>query len=319
MSNTCAFITGITGQDGSYLAEFLLEKGYKVVGLISRDHDIGDQNLCGFKEKLVLEEGDLLDKTSLERILRSHKPQEIYNLGGISFVPTSWKRPALTYDVNAIGVIRLLEIVRDELSQTRFFQATSAKIFGEEGDEAQTEETAFDPSDPYGVSKLAAHLSIRLFRKHFSLYLCSGILYNHESERRGLEFVTRKITNGVARIKMGQTKQLPLGNLEAKADWGYAPDYVEGMWLMLQQEKPDDYILATGELHSVREVCKVAFEYVGLNYRDFVTMDEKFYRPTPSKSFYGKPKKAEKVLGWKRKVGFKEMIERMVESDLKQL
>ncbi len=310
-----ALITGITGQDGSYLSQLLLSKHYSVVGMVSRDHDIGDQNIRDFRDKLILEYGDLLDKTSIEAIIVKHKPDEIYNLAGLTFVPASWERPALTYDVNAMGVLRILELIRDKCPKSRFFQATSSKIFGNSKQEEQTEKTAYQPEDPYAVSKLAAHLSIDVFRRYFAIYAVSGILYNHESERRGPEFVTRKITLGAAKIKLGLENSLALGNLDAQADWGYAPDYVKGMWLMLQQEKADDYILATGQLHTVREVCEIAFGELGLDYRKFVTMDEQLYRPASKKNYYGCPKKAEETLGWQREVSFKDMIKLMVNHD----
>jgi GDPmannose 4,6-dehydratase len=314
-----ALITGITGQDGSYLSQFLLEKGYKVVGMVSDTNDIGDQNILDIKDRLILETGDLLDKKSLEIIIKKYLPDEIYNLAGISFIPTSWDKPALTYDVNALGPMRILEIIRDSSPNTHFFQATSAKIFGSSENQVQDEKTPYNPEDPYGVSKLAAHLAVKLFRSHFNLFLCSGILFNHESEKRGPEFVTRKITQGVAKIKLNLEQKLPLGNLDSQVDWGYAPDYVEAIWLMLQQDKPNDYILATGQLHSVREVCEIAFSYLGLEYQNFVTMDEKFYRPQPAKAYSGNPKKARSLLGWQPKTNFKQMIEKMVDYDLSLL
>jgi len=314
-----AFITGITGQDGSYLAEFLLEKGYKVVGLVSETHDIGNQNIKNFQHKLVLEVGDLLDKSSLEKIISAHKPDEIYNLGGITFVPTSWEKPVLTNDVNALGPLRLLEIIRDNYPKIKFYQATSAKIFGDPKEVPQTEKTPVNPTDPYSVSKVCAHFLTQLFRRQFGLFTCSGILYNHESERRGPEFVTRKITQTAAKIKLGLEKKLVLGNLDAKQDWGYAPDYVEAMWLMLQQKRADDYVVATGELHSVADVCKVAFGVLGLDYKKFVEVDKKLFRQSEAKALVGDASKAQKVLGWQSKTKFEEMIKKMVLFDVKLL
>ncbi|NMB56443.1 GDP-mannose 4,6-dehydratase [Candidatus Beckwithbacteria bacterium] len=314
-----AFITGITGQDGSYLAELLLAKNYQVVGMVSAKNDIGKQNIADLENDLVLVEGDLLDKNSLEKIILKYEPDEIYNLAGISFIPTSWEKPILTYDINAMGVVRILEIIRDNHLNSRFFQASSARMFGESEEEKQTEETKFNPKDPYAISKLAAHLNVGLFRKHFGIFACCGILFNHESEKRGEEFVTRKISLGAVKIKLGLQKQLALGNLDAVADWGYAPDYVQGMWLILQQEKADDYILATGELHSVRQICEIAFAKLGLDYKDYVVRDEQFYREKPAKNYYGDSSKAQKILNWKRAVDFEMMIEKMVDYDLKKL
>ncbi len=298
-----AFITGVTGQDGSYLAELLLEKGYKVVGLVSQKHNIGDQNIEHFKNKLILESGDLLDQKSLERIIKKYKPQEIYNLAGITFVPQSWEKPELTFNINALGVARLLELIRDFCSKARFYQATSAKIF--------------DNDTPYAVSKTAAHFLVQNFRSHFNLFACSGILYNHESERRGSEFVTRKISLAAAKIKLGQQGKLQLGNIKAQQDWGYAPDYVLAMWLMLQQKKADDYIVATGQLHSVEDVCQIAFSALGLDWQDYVEYDKSLVRKEEASNFYGDYSRAQKVLGWQPQVSFKQMIEKMVASDLK--
>lgn len=311
-----AFITGITGQDGSYLAELLLAKGYKVVGLVSQKHDIGDQNIIGFKKKLTLEVGDLLDKASLAKIIRKHKPNEIYNLGGITFIPTSWEKPVLTNDVNTLGPLRILEIIRDEFPKTKFYQATSAKIFGEPQESPQSEKTPVNPVDPYSVSKTCAHFLTQIFRQQFALFACSGILYNHESERRGPEFVTRKITQTAVKIKHGLEKELKLGNIKAKQDWGYAPDYVEAMWLMLQQEKADDYIIATGKLYSVEKVCRIAFDMLGLNYREYVKVDKALFRKVEGKALIGDASKARKVFGWRPKTSFEEMIKKMVKHDL---
>jgi len=313
-----AFITGITGQDGSYLAEFLLEKGYKVVGLVSKKNDIGDHNITSFKDKLVLETGDLLDKTSLKRIIKKHQPDEVYNLGGITFVPLSWEKPILVHDVNTQGPLRILEIIRDDWPKTKFYQATSAKIFGNPQEAPQTEKTPVNPLDPYSVSKTCAHFLIQVFRSQFNLFACSGIMYNHESERRGPEFVTRKITQTAVKIKLGLEKELVLGNLQAKQDWGYAPDYVEAMWLMLNYKKADDYLISTGKLHTVEDVCKEAFSVLGLDYRKYIKVDKKFFRKVEAKALVGDASYAKKVLGWKPKTSFKEMIKKMAKDDLKK-
>ena len=316
MSKT-ALIIGITGQDGSYLSQLLLDKHYRVVGMISGKNDIGDQNIAEFKDKLVLAEGDLLDQNSIDQLIKTYLPDEIYNLGGITFVPTSWDKPVLTHDVNALGPLRILQAIRNLSPKSRFFQASSAKIFGQSKEEKQTEQTEYNPKDPYGVSKLSAHLNTQMFRQQFGIFACCGIMYNHESPRRGPEFVTRKITQGAVRIKSGLADKLALGNLDAKADWGWAPDYVEAMWLMLQQNKADDFILASGEIHTVREVCQIAFNKLGLDYQKFVTINKEFYRPASKKIYYGDPDKAIKLLGWQKRVGFKEMIEKMIDYDLK--
>jgi len=313
-----AFITGITGQDGSYLAEFLLEEGYKVVGLVSRKNDIGDDNITSFKDKLVLEAGDLLDKASLKKIIKKHQPDEIYNLGGITFVPLSWEKPILVHDVNTQGPLRILEIIRDDWPKAKFYQATSAKIFGNPLEAPQTEKTPVNPLDPYSVSKACAHFLTQVFRNQFNLFACSGILYNHESERRGPEFVTRKITQTAVKIKLGLEKKLVLGNLQAKQDWGYAPDYVEAMWLILNCKKADDYLIATGKLHTVEDVCKEAFSVLGLDYRKHIKVDKKLFRKVEAKALVGDASYAKKVLGWKPKTSFKEMIKKMVKHDLKK-
>jgi GDPmannose 4,6-dehydratase len=312
-----AFITGITGQDGSYLAELLLGKRYQVVGLVSPKHNIGFENINHFKNKLALEEGDLLDKNSLQSIIKKYKPDEIYNLGGLTFAPASWDKPTLTLDINTLGVARLLEIIKKDFNQTRFYQATSAKIFGIPTQTPQTESTPPHPIDPYSISKTAAHRLVKNMRQQFNLFAVSGILYNHESERRGVEFVTRKITHTAAKIKLGIEDELKLGNLEATQDWGYAPDYVKAMWLMLQNQKPIDYIIASGQLHSVKDVCKVAFSHLGLDYQDFVKIDQKFFRKTESQLILGDSTKAKKELSWQPEVSFEDMIIKMVKNDLK--
>jgi GDPmannose 4,6-dehydratase len=313
-----AFITGITGQDGSYLAELLLSKGYKVVGLVYKDK-LGITNIDHIKNKLILARGSLDSFDSLKKILLKHKPDEVYNLGGITFVPTSWEKPALTYDVNSLGLVRILEVVRDHLPKTRLYQASTAKIFGNPVVDPQTELTPIEPTDPYAVSKACAHFTIKNFRSHFQLFAVSGILYNHESERRGEEFVTRKITMGAAKIKLGLAKKLALGNINAKQDWGYAPDYVEAMWLMLQQDKPDDYIIATGKLHTVRKVCEIAFSELDLDWQDYVVKDPRFFRKEIPRALCGNPDKAEKKLNWQPKTSFSDMIKKMVRYDLAKL
>ena len=314
-----AFITGITGQDGSYLAEFLLKKNYQVIGLISNKHNIGWQNIESFQDQLILEPGDLLDKNSLEKIIKKFKPAEIYNLAGLTFVPASWDNPTLSLDINTLGTSRLLEAIRDFSPQTKFYQATSAKIFGLPKESPQTENTPLNPVDPYSVSKAASHYLVRDFRNHFQLFAVSGILYNHESERRGEEFVTRKISSTAAKIKLGLADKLTLGSLDSQQDWGYAPDYVEAMWLMLQQTKPDDYIIASGKLHSVKDVCAIAFSHLKLDYKKFVETDKKFVRKTEALAPVGDASKAQKILHWQPKVDFKTMIINMVENDLQLL
>lgn len=314
-----ALITGITGQDGSYLAEFLLNKGYQVVGLVSTKNDIGEENIKDFKDKLVVEEGDLLIKKSLERIILKYRPDEIYNLGGITFIPTSWEKPVLVHDVNSQGALRILEIIRDDLKEAKFYQATSAKIFGNPEEVPQTEETPVKPNGPYGVSKACAHFLTQVFRKQFGIFAVSGILYNHESERRGVEFVTRKITQTAVKIKLGMEKKLALGNIKARQDWGYAPDYVEAMWLMISQKKADDYIIATGKLHSVEDVCRTAFSVLGLDYRKYIKVDKKLFRKTEAKALVGNAQKAAEVLHWHPRTSFKQMIEKMVRFDLAKM
>ena len=318
MSKT-AFITGITGQDGSYLAELLLQKGYRVFGLVSNKYNIGFGNIEGIKDKVELLQGDLLDQKSLAKALKQAKPDEIYNLAGFTFVPASWDDPSLVFSINAWGVSHMLMLIRNMLPQARFYQATSAKIFGRPITSPQTEETPLNPVDPYSVSKAAAHYLVRSFREHFKLFAVSGILYNHESERRGEEFVTRKISLTAARISKGLEKELVLGDLSARQDWGYAPDYVEAMWLMLQADKPDDYIIATGQLHSVEEVCAIAFEHLGLDYHKFVKTDKTLFRQSEAKEPVGDASRAKKELGWEPKTSFKEMIIKMVKHDLQLL
>lgn len=313
-----ALITGITGQDGSYLAEFLLAKGYRVVGMVYSDK-LGTTNIDHIRSKLVLAKGDLADFDSLKTVLVKHQPDEIYNLGGITFVPTSWEKPVLTNNINALGPLRILTIMRDSLPKAKFYQASTAKIFGNPKENPQNETTAILPTDPYGVSKACAHLTVQNWRSHFGLFAVSGILYNHESERRGEDFVTRKITIGAAKIKLELADKLALGNIETKQDWGYAPDYVKAMWLMLQAPKADDYIIATGRLHSVKDVCEAAFSELGLEWQKYVVRDQRFYRRETSRALYGDAGKAQKKLGWRPKVEFEEMIRKMVRYDYDML
>lgn len=314
-----AFITGITGQDGSYLSELLLEKQYKVVGLISSQYNIGFQNIEHLQEQLILEEGDLLDSASLEKIFSKHKPDEIYNLAGITFVPTSWEKPTLTLDINTLGFSRLLELVCHKFPKTKVFQASSSRMFGNPAETPQNESTQLKPQEPYSVSKVAAHYLLQVMRAHFDLFICSAIMYNHESERRGPEFVTRKITQTAAQIKLGQTDRLELGDLDASQDWGYAPDYVKAMWLMMQQDNPDDYILASGKSHTVRDICQIAFSHLGLNYKDYVQVNSEFVRKETVQTPCGDITKAQKVLNWQPDVSFEEMIKKMTDHDLKLL
>jgi len=313
-----ALITGITGQDGSYLAEFLLKKGYEVIGLVYSDK-LGSKNINSIKDKLILAKGNLADFDSLKKIILRYKPEEIYNLGGITFVPTSWQKPVLTNNINALGPLRILTIMRDYLPKAKFYQASTAKMFGDPKENPQTEKTTILPTDPYAISKATAHFMVKNFRSHFNLFCASGILYNHESERRGEEFVTRKITLGAVKIKLGLQDKLALGNLEAKQDWGYAPDYVKAMWLMLQPDKPDDYIIATGKLHSVRQVCEIAFSELGLDWKKYVVRDLKFYRKEVARALYGDASKAKKDLSWRPETSFSKMISMMVNHDLKLL
>ncbi len=314
-----ALITGITGQDGSFLAELLLKKGYQVVGLVSDKFSIGDENIKTIKDRIVLEQGDLLEEESLLRIINKHKPKEIYNLGGITFIPTSWEKPELTFQINSLGLLKLLKIMREVTPKTRLFQATSATIFGKPVKVPQDEATKVNPQTPYAVSKAAAHFLVQNFRHHFHLFACSGIMYNHESERRGVEFVTRKITLNAAKIKLGLAKKLILGNLKARVDWGYAPDYVKAMWLMLQQERADDFILATGKVHSVEDVCKIAFSHLDLNWKKYIRTDKSFYRKEEAVEFCGNISKAQKKLGWQPETDFSDMIRKMVDYDIKFL
>jgi GDPmannose 4,6-dehydratase len=321
MSQKTALITGITGQDGSYLAEFLLEQGYQVIGMVRRSSTVNFDRIAHLQEMEALEivQGDLLDQMSLIDILREWNPGEVYNLAAQSFVPTSWRQPVLTGEFTALGVTRVLDAIRIVNPEVRFYQASSSEMFGKVREVPQSENTPFYPRSPYGVAKVYGHWITVNYRESYKLFACSGILFNHESPRRGLEFVTHKVTYGVARIKLGLADELRLGNLEARRDWGYAGDYVRAMWLMLQQDEPDDYVVATGETHSVRRLCEVAFDCVGLNYKDYVVSDPKFYRPAEVDLLVGDATKAGEKLGWEPTVSFEALIQMMVEADLAAL
>ncbi len=314
-----ALITGITGQDGSYLAELLLSKGYRVVGMARRASTVTYERIHHLLDEITVIQGDLTDQGSLLAMLEEYEPDEVYNLAAQSFVPTSWNQPALTGDVTALGVTRMLEAIRFVNPKIRFYQASSSEMFGKVVEVPQKETTPFYPRSPYGVAKVYGHWITVNYRESFDLFAVSGILFNHESPRRGLEFVTRKISDGVARIKLGLARELRLGNLEARRDWGFAGDYVQAMWLMLQQEKPDNYVIGTGETHSVREFCETAFGHVGLDYNDFVIQDPRFYRPAEVDLLVADPSKAHAVLGWEPSIGFKELVIMMVEADLARL
>lgn len=314
-----ALITGITGQDGSYLAELLLEKDYKVYGLRRRTSTPIMDNIEHIKNEIEFIEGDLLDQGSLVNAIQISNPDEVYNLAAQSFVGSSWDQPSLTGQITGIGVTNLLEAVRSKRPEAKYYQASSSEMFGKVVETPQKETTPFYPRSPYGVAKVYGHWITVNYRESYDLYACSGILFNHESPRRGIEFVTRKVTNAVARIKLGLQNELRLGNLDAKRDWGFAGDYVKAMWLMLQQDKPEDYVIATGETHTVEELVKIAFEHVGLNWRDYVTIDPKFVRPAEVDLLLGDASKAKKELGWELKVSFDELVKMMVESDLKRL
>ena len=319
MTQRTALITGITGQDGSYLAEFLLEKGYRVVGMVRRTSTINFDRLQHFQDDIEIVQGDLLDQMSLVDILQDAQPDEVYNLAAQSFVPTSWKQPVLTGEFTALGVTRVLDAIRIVNPQIKFYQASSSEMFGKVQEVPQTEATPFYPRSPYGVAKVYGHWITINYRESYDLFACSGILFNHESPRRGIEFVTHKVTHAAARIKLGLQKEVRLGNLDSRRDWGYAGDYVRAMWLMLQQEQPEDYVISTGETHSVKELCQAAFGRVGLNWEDHVVVDQKFYRPAEVDLLIGNPAKARAKLGWKPTVSFEELIQMMVDADLKAI
>ena len=319
MKNKIAFITGITGQDGSYLAELLLEKGYKVYGMVRRASVDKYERIAHIMDRIELVQGDLLDQYSLISALKAARPTEVYNLAAQSFVPTSWAQPVLTSEFTAIGVTRMLESIRLVDPGMRFYQASSSEMYGKIRETPQTESTPFYPRSPYGVAKVYGHYITVNYRESYDLFAVSGILFNHESPRRGLEFVTRKVTNGVARIKLGLAKEIRLGNLDAKRDWGFAGDYVEAMWLMLQQSSPDDFVVATGETRTVRELVQIAFEHVGLDWERHVVIDPAFLRPAEVDLLIGDPAKAKRELGWEPKVSFEQMIRMMVDADVARL
>jgi GDPmannose 4,6-dehydratase len=314
-----ALITGLTGQDGSYLAELLLEKGYEVFGLVRRSSSGNVGRIGHLSDQVQIVSGDLLDQFSLMDAIASAQPDEIYNLASQSYVPISWTQPALTAEYTAIGVSRLLEAIRRGKPDAKLYQASSSEVFGQPDESPQNERTAFRPRNPYGVAKAYAHWMTINYRQQYNLYACCGITYTHESPRRGTEFVFRKITHGVARIKLGMDNELKLGNLDARRDWCYAKDAVYAMWLMLQQEKPDDYVIASGETRSVRELVECAFNYVGLNWQDYVSVDPAFYRPDEVVQLVGSIDKIQKNLNWKPQYSFEQLIELMVDYDLKQL
>jgi GDPmannose 4,6-dehydratase len=316
MSPPTALITGITGQDGSYLADFLLTRGYRVVGMVRRSSTENFERIEHLRGQVEICQADLLDQLSLINLLREARPREVYNLAAQSFVPTSWEQPVLTGEFTALGVTKLLEAVRLVDREIRFYQASSSEMFGKAQEVPQTERTPFYPRSPYGVAKVYGHWITVNYRESYGLFACSGILFNHESPRRGKEFVTRKVTDGVARIKRGLLEKLPLGNLEARRDWGYAGDYVEAMWRMLQQPAPDDYVIATGETHAVRELCEIAFARVGLDWEKHVLVDPKLVRPAEVDLLQGDAAKAKRVLGWQPRVSFRQLIEMMVDADM---
>lgn len=316
MAKKRALITGITGQDGSYLAELLLANDYEVLGMVRRSSTVTFERIAHIQDDLTIVQGDLLDQVSLIELLREFEPQEVYNLAAQSFVPTSFNQPVMTGEVTALGVTRLLDAIRIVNPEIRFYQASSSEMFGKVVEVPQTESTPFYPRSPYGVAKLYGHWITINYRESYDLHASSGILFNHESPRRGHEFVTRKISHAVARIKLGMQSELRLGNLDAQRDWGFAGDYVKAMWLMLQQDRPDDYVVSTDETHSVREFCEIAFGHVDLNWEDYVVVDEKFFRPAEVDLLIGSSKKASSQLGWSPQTTFQELVTMMVSADL---
>jgi GDPmannose 4,6-dehydratase len=314
-----ALITGVTGQDGSYLAEFLLGKGYRVVGMTRRSSTDTNERIAHLSDRLELIQGDLLDQASLVEALQAAAPQEVYNLAAQSFVPTSWNQPVLTGEFTGLGVTRMLEAVRQVNPAIRFYQASSSEMFGKVREVPQTESTPFHPRSPYGVAKTYGHFLTVNYRESYGLFAVSGILFNHESPRRGFEFVTRKVTDGAARIALGLATELPMGNLDAERDWGFAGDYVEAMWLMLQHEDRQDFVVATGVAHSVRDLCRIAFARVGLDYERHVVVDPALYRPSEVDHLLGDASKARTVLGWNPRVGFSDLVEMMVDADVARL
>jgi len=316
---TTALITGITGQDGSYLAELLLGKGYRVVGMVRRTSTVNYQRIGHIQDKIDIVHGDLLDQGSLFEIFETFRPDEVYNLGGQSNVQLSWSQAVLTADSTALGVTRLLDVMRQVVPSAKFYQASTSEIFGEADESPQNEHTRLNPRNPYGVAKVYGHLITQNYRRKHHMYAVSGILFNHESPRRGMDFVTRKITHGAARIKLGLAADLHLGNLDAQRDWGFAGDYVRAMWLMLQQDTPDDFVIGTGQARTVRDLCQTAFESVGLDYRNFVVMDDAFYRPAEKHPLVADPTHAREQLEWAPEVGFEALVKMMVDADLKIL
>jgi GDPmannose 4,6-dehydratase len=313
-----ALITGITGQDGSYLAELLLSKGYEVTGMVRRASTETYERIQHIRDQIRLEQGDLLDPHSLVTVMEKVEPDEIYNLAAMSFVPTSWSQPVLTGEFTGLGVTKVLEAMRKVCPKAHFYQASSSEMFGRVVETPQSEKTPFYPRSPYGVAKVYGHFITVNYRESYNLFAVSGILFNHESPRRGKEFVTRKITDAVARIKTGKQKELRMGNLDAKRDWGFSGDYVRAMWMMLQQEKPEDYVVATGETHSVREFLQIAFSHVGLNYEDYVVIDPEFIRPAEVDLLLGNPTKARTQMGWKPEVSFEQLVQMMVDADMER-
>jgi GDPmannose 4,6-dehydratase len=314
-----ALITGITGQDGSYLAELLLSKGYTVVGMVRRSSTVTFERIQHIQDQVSIVQGDLHDQSSLVEILEEYEPTEVYNLAAQSFVPTSWSQPVLTGEVTGLGVTRVLEAIRHVNPKIRFYQASTSEMFGKVVEVPQKESTPFYPRSPYGVAKLYGHWITINYRESYDLYAVSGILFNHESPRRGLEFVTRKVTNGVARIKKGLAKEIRLGNLESRRDWGFAGDYVRAMWQMLQQPTPEDYVIGMGETHAVRELCELAFKRVDLDYQDYIIQDPKFYRPAEVDLLVSDPTKAHQKLNWRPDVSFNQLVEKMVDADLDRI
>ena len=314
-----ALITGVTGQDGSYLAEFLLEKGYEVIGMVRRSSTVTFERIEKIQNDINVVQGDLHDQSSLVALIEHYKPDEVYNLAAQSFVATSWSQAVLTGEVTALGVTRLLEAIRLVNSRAKYYQASSSEMFGKAVEVPQRETTPFYPRSPYGVAKAYGHWITVNYRESYGMYTVSGILFNHESPRRGLEFVTRKISDGVARIKLGLATELHLGNLEARRDWGFAGEYVQAMWTMLQQEHPEDFVIGTGETHSVREFCEHAFQCVDLNYQDYVVQDPRYLRPSDVDLLLSDTTKARQKLGWKPKIAFTGLVEMMVEADMQRL
>lgn len=314
-----ALITGITGQDGSYLAEFLLGKGYEVIGVVRRTSHDSYERIGHFLDQVTIVAADLLDQHSLTQVIQAERPDEVYNLAAQSFVPASWSQPVLTGEFTALGVTRILEAIRLAHPTARFYQASSSEQFGKVQEHPQRETTPFYPRSPYGVAKVYGHWITVNYRESYDLFAVSGILFNHESPRRGIEFVTRKVTDGVARIKLGLAQELRLGNLDAKRDWGFAGDYVEAMWLMLQQKAPKDYVIGTGEQHTVQELVEIAFKHVGLDWKKYVIQDPRFMRPAEVETLLADPTLAKRELGWKPKVGFAQLVQMMVDADLARL